>query len=748
MKVTLSGLFLSFLLVSCTPATQEQDEETVQQGVRSPMKPNPKNRPPVVSAGPDLSVNLPDSLDLRGTASDDGLPAGSTLSRQWTKVSGPGAISFATPALASTTAAFSAAGTYHIRFTASDGILSSSDDLIVIVSPGSTTQPPSTTAGCDFYVAPSSRDISLGQTATVAGTPQGTGSLTQPWDLQTALDKPSSLVTGKSICLRGGTYRGGYLSNISGAAAAPVKLRSAPGEWAKFDGFLKTTLAKPFLASDTSITLSADVFPHRLPEHAVDVLVSWQPGATATAPGDVSLYEEMQLRNPVSNGDGTITYTQILFRYNPKDHPAGHSVVLGESSLSVRGAHTWVMDLEFMSSDPTRLLDVGGVYQGKSRGGIELHGAYAKLINSVFHDSSQIGFWAGSVGGEIHGVLSYNNGWLDPVRGHGHGMYMQNPSTAVDKHVRNSMVFWNSATGMKAFGERGFSNRFIVDQMTAFDNSMWNVEFGSGDDPTHQATIKNSVLYRTGLAGAENLRMGYRVPGSTGANVLDNLLLGGTPAFSINDFTSGEVTGNTVVSSYLAQAQLGAVPFSAFTWNNNRYHDLSAATSCNDPGNGVPQRLTFSAKNPTPHLFTCGGGGQAGNLPFHGVSEGWRQFTGYDANSSYATGLPTGAEALKIKYFRNDYQAGRAHIIIVNWANLDSVTVDLSQTGLVANQRYEIRDAQNYFGPAVRSGTYADGQTVALPMNLTSVAAPVGNYWLKPTHTSKQFGTFVVVPLR
>lgn len=92
------------------------------------------NQAPVVSAGPDRTVDHPASASLSGSASDDGLPAGSTLTLAWSKVSGPGTVTFANSAGAITTATFSAPGTYTLRLTGSDTVLSSSDDVQVLVN--------------------------------------------------------------------------------------------------------------------------------------------------------------------------------------------------------------------------------------------------------------------------------------------------------------------------------------------------------------------------------------------------------------------------------------------------------------------------------------------------------------------------------------------------------------------------------------------------------------------------------------
>jgi hypothetical protein len=90
------------------------------------------NQAPSVNAGPDQSITLPASATLNGSASDDGLPA--TLTTTWSKVSGPGMVTFGNVSALVTTATFSTAGSYTLRLTASDGALSSTDDIAVIVN--------------------------------------------------------------------------------------------------------------------------------------------------------------------------------------------------------------------------------------------------------------------------------------------------------------------------------------------------------------------------------------------------------------------------------------------------------------------------------------------------------------------------------------------------------------------------------------------------------------------------------------
>ena len=100
------------------------------------------NAPPVVNAGADQVIFWPaDSVSLAGTATDDGLPTSpGAVSLSWTKVSGPGAVSFGSPAAAASTASFGAAGTYQLQLVAGDGLATAADTLSVQVLPAITIQ--------------------------------------------------------------------------------------------------------------------------------------------------------------------------------------------------------------------------------------------------------------------------------------------------------------------------------------------------------------------------------------------------------------------------------------------------------------------------------------------------------------------------------------------------------------------------------------------------------------------------------
>jgi RHS repeat-associated protein len=89
------------------------------------------NQPPVANAGPDLaSPSL--SAILNGSVTDDGRPSSGLLAPTWTRVDGPGTVSFGNPNVAATTASFSTSGTYVLRLDASDGLARAQGDTVVV----------------------------------------------------------------------------------------------------------------------------------------------------------------------------------------------------------------------------------------------------------------------------------------------------------------------------------------------------------------------------------------------------------------------------------------------------------------------------------------------------------------------------------------------------------------------------------------------------------------------------------------
>jgi hypothetical protein len=96
----------------------------------------PANAAPAVDAGRDQVVTLPASAPLDATVTDDGLPnLPARVSTVWSKVSGPGTVTFGSASAVDTSASFSAAGNYVLQLTAGDSAATASDTVGVTVQP-------------------------------------------------------------------------------------------------------------------------------------------------------------------------------------------------------------------------------------------------------------------------------------------------------------------------------------------------------------------------------------------------------------------------------------------------------------------------------------------------------------------------------------------------------------------------------------------------------------------------------------
>ncbi|HEU4834353.1 MAG TPA: fibro-slime domain-containing protein [Pyrinomonadaceae bacterium] len=205
---------------------------------------DPRNKAPIVNAGPDQTITLPATANLVGTVTDDGLPAGATTVVSWSVVSGPGTVVFANPNSATTTASFSKGGTYVLRLTANDSALLSSDDVTVTVI--QLNAAPTVSAGED-------QTVTLPDAATLNGSVIDDG-------------LPASVVTS--------TW-----SLVSGPAAVTFSPVNQPVTTATFTVpgtyVLRLTANDSQLSGSDDVTVTVNPYPCITPPHG---LVSWWPG--------------------------------------------------------------------------------------------------------------------------------------------------------------------------------------------------------------------------------------------------------------------------------------------------------------------------------------------------------------------------------------------------------------------------------------------------------------------------------------
>ena len=149
----------------------------------------PSNRAPVITAGPQAAPNpvtLPATTTVSVTASD---ADGDALTYAWSRVLGPGTASFTNAAAASTTVAFSAAGSYTLKVTVSDGkatvsgnvnvsVLSSNHVPVITAGPQAAPNPVTLPATTNVSVTASDADADPLTYAWSKTTGPGTASFT------------------------------------------------------------------------------------------------------------------------------------------------------------------------------------------------------------------------------------------------------------------------------------------------------------------------------------------------------------------------------------------------------------------------------------------------------------------------------------------------------------------------------------------------------------------------------------------
>jgi hypothetical protein len=567
-------------------------------------------------------------------------------------------------------------------------------------APSPSPNPSPSPAPVGFYVAPN-------------GSPSGNGSITQPWDLQTALNQPSNVPPGATIYLRGGTYSGKFYSGLTGLLALPITVRSYPGEWAKIDGYATTALSSSITAIATTMTV-------------VDASnISIGSALSLHDQPSESAEEQIYISGKAGN---VLTITRGWSGTSPKNHNAGALCVLGGNQLSVYGADASYRDFEITNSDPVRSwgTSVNGQNAPHLRGeGVWHAGARTKLVNLIIHDV-QDGIFSppSAVDVETYGCVIYNNGYLDANGPAGHGWYIQNNAGST-KNYTDTITFNNQNFGAQEESVSGNTVNIINTGLVVFGNPFLA---GAQSGIVDNVTFTGGFVYERNMAG---LRMGYG--GANGLTTITNNYFGGYGSgalLGLTNWSTVTVTGNTFALRVIGNAVQVVTSPGNYVFNNNRYYDTTSFRNC--IGGNAPTIFGYNTTE-----GSCGG-----NLKY----AEWQAASGFDAGGFYSQSAAPNSVSVR----PNAYQTGRANIIVYNWSLASSVSVDLSTSGLVNGQNYEIRNVQNYFGPPVLAGTYNSASpTVSIPMTSAAsvaIAQPFGSDLAPRTTTLPEFGTFVIVP--
>jgi hypothetical protein len=324
-----SGGALS-LLVS---GTGERTAESVDGGAaRAPVlhveystgTTGPVNAAPVVSAGSDASVTRPAAVSLAGSVTDDGLPAPpGVVSATWSETSGPGTVSFADPAAASTTATFSSAGTYVLRLTADDGALQAFDEVTVTVSdatPANTA--PVVSAGSDTAVTRPAA-VSLAGSVTDDGLPAPPGAVSALW----------SETSGPGTVSFADPAAAATTATFSSAGTYVLRLTADDGALQAFDEVTVTV-------SDGGSTPVATILEVPVRTSADDAEERTSSGAMSLGSGDMNLGQDgtnaqtvaLRFTGVTLPPGATITAAWVQFQVDEASSGAASLTVAGQAA--------------------------------------------------------------------------------------------------------------------------------------------------------------------------------------------------------------------------------------------------------------------------------------------------------------------------------------------------------------------------------------------------------------------------------
>jgi hypothetical protein len=427
------------------------------------------------------------------------------------------------------------------------------------------------------------------------------------------------------------------------------------------------------------------------------------PGNPGTEASPLDLTTALSQTSPARAGDtiwlrGGVyrgTFTSVLtgtssapitVRQYPGERATIDSAPSAEPALTLKGAWTRYWGFEIMSSDPNRRSPTAGTPPDLRRGaGISALGPNLSLINLIVHDMGPagLGIANGSDNTEAYGNVIYANGWLGPDRGHGHGIYTQNRLGV--RRIADNVIFNQFSHGVHAYGSAAaFLNNIELEGNIIFNNGVY------------QATVYEPNILIGGDSVAQN-----PVALSNYTYINSDRTLG-----KANNFGYAAGCTNLVARDNY--------------WAHLTVNTFAVVNCTGDIRNN------FILGYIEPIYLT-----QYPHNEMHPV-----------VNKNYAAARPTG---VRVFVRPNRYEPGRANIAVYNWDLRAAVDINLAAAGLAPGAVYEIRDAQDYFGAPVLSGTYGGG-SVAVPMTRTTVSRTIGDV-ATPPHTTSEFGAFIVLPL-
>ena len=442
-----------------------------------------------------------------------------------------------------------------------------------------------------------------------------------------------------------------------------------------------------------------------------DLKTGLSGGRGAVQPGDTLWLRGGTYVAPFTSLLVGTTAAPIVVRPYPAERVVidGAGVSSGGEILTIDGANAVFRDFEIMNSSPDRTATRhSGVYLR--------HATNVKLINLVIHDTG-MGVFAEpeTKGCEIYGLIIYNGGWQIATRANGHGLYLkQDPSGS--KLIQDNVVFNMFGLGIHAYTDAGmgqlknmtFRGNVVFNSGTLSDYHNSNILVGGQEVANNIVVDSNMTYFAPGAPSVMyNMRIGFQGLLNGAITVTNNYVVNGGPLIEMRYWTSGTIDGNMLTGPGTVVQFQDSAP-GHYTWGFNQYFRDPSAAAWEFRGTSYPLASWISASG-----------------------------LGLTDVANIGVPLP------KVFVRPNKYEAGRANVIVYNWAGLGSVSVDVSGV-LNSGDRFEVHNVQDLRGTPVASGTYAGG-TIAIPMGGVAPPTPIGGpIPHAPTRTGPGFDVFLL----
>lgn len=381
------------------------------------------------------------------------------------------------------------------------------------------------------------------------------------------------------------------------------------------------------------------------------------------------------------------------------------------------GAYTWFWGFEITSSAPTA---TGTDYEYLV---LVYSGVGQRFINLVLHDGSNTGvasfapLYTTATQTTIHGCLIYNNG---THFNRDHGLYLQNDVATGSVTVTDNIVFNNEAFGLHVYSglAGGALSGFHIEGNVFFGNGSISTPVNRNNEiliggaaAASNIVVRDNYTYREVAPAFSPYKMaaaiGYTGGSKANGDVVleNNYFVGG---LYMNQWSSAAVRGN-LFYDYAGPMVLIEPSVSGYTGGTNQFYGDSTTSSWMHPPNAATDFAT------------------------------WKTQTGFSTPGSFGSGAPPNLVVVR----PNQYEPGRANIIVYNWAQQATVSVDLAGV-LNVGDRYVVQNVQDFYGTPVASGTYGGG-AIQLPMVGITPPAPIGRSFTPPPVTGPTFNAYVVM---